>query len=100
MHYWADLQSVHGLRCYGKITRTLVTSLRPSHDMTTLCERSGGGVRALLAGDWWVTGGIIKIARQIWKVGVAGLPVTLTGGILNITAVAGLRASTGGILVT
>ena len=22
IHYWADLQSVHGLRCYGKITRT------------------------------------------------------------------------------
>jgi len=24
VHYWADLQSVHGLRCYGNITRTLV----------------------------------------------------------------------------
>jgi len=35
VHYWADLQSVHGLRCYGNITRTLVTSLRPSRDMTT-----------------------------------------------------------------
>ena len=21
VHYWADLQSVHGLRCYGNITR-------------------------------------------------------------------------------
>ena len=35
VHYWADLQSVHGLRCYGNITRTPVTSLRPSRDMTT-----------------------------------------------------------------
>jgi len=35
VHYWADLQSVHRLRCYGNITRTLVTSLRPSRDMTT-----------------------------------------------------------------
>ena len=35
VHYWADLQSVHGLHCYGNITRTLVTSLRPSRDMTT-----------------------------------------------------------------
>jgi len=35
VHYWADLQSVHGLRCYGNMTRTLVTSLRPSSDMTT-----------------------------------------------------------------
>jgi len=25
VHYWADLQSVHGLRCYGNITQTLVT---------------------------------------------------------------------------
>jgi len=24
VHYWADLQSVHGLHCYGNITRTVV----------------------------------------------------------------------------
>jgi len=24
VHYWADLQSALGLRCYGNITRTLV----------------------------------------------------------------------------
>jgi len=35
VHYWADLQSRHGLRCYGNITRTLVTSLRPTRDMMT-----------------------------------------------------------------
>jgi len=35
VHFWADLQSVHGLRCYGNITRTLVTSLRLCRDMTT-----------------------------------------------------------------
>jgi len=35
VHYWADLQLGHGLRCYGNITRTLVTSLRPSRDMMT-----------------------------------------------------------------
>ena len=33
VHSWADLQSVHGLHCCGNITRTLVTSLRPSRDM-------------------------------------------------------------------
>ena len=49
VHYWADIQSVHGLRCYGNITRTLVTSLRPSRDMTTL-----GGACARC---WPVTGG-------------------------------------------
>ena len=26
VHYWADWQSVYGLRCHGNITRTLVTS--------------------------------------------------------------------------
>jgi len=35
MHYWADMQSGHGLRCYGNTKRTLVTSLRPSRDITT-----------------------------------------------------------------
>jgi len=35
VHYWADLQSGHGLRCYGNIMRTLVTSLRPFRVMTT-----------------------------------------------------------------
>jgi len=35
VHYWAVLQSGHGLHCNGNITRTLVTSLCPSHDMTT-----------------------------------------------------------------
>jgi len=29
----------------------------------------------LLAGDWRVTGGNLKIARRIWEVGVAGSPV-------------------------
>ena len=32
VHYWADLQSGHTLRCYGNIMRTLVTRLRPSRD--------------------------------------------------------------------
>ena len=35
VNYCPDSQSGHGLRCYGNITRTLVTSLRPSRDMTT-----------------------------------------------------------------
>ena len=26
VHYWPDLQSVHGLRCYGNITRTRTIS--------------------------------------------------------------------------
>jgi len=33
-----------------------------------------------------VTGGVLKIARRIWGVAVAGLLVTVDGGVLNITA--------------
>jgi len=35
-----------------------------------------------------VTGGVLRIVRHIWEVGVAGSPVTgrRRGGVLNITA--------------
>jgi len=36
---------------------------------------AGRGLRALLAADWRVTGGVLKIARRIWEVGAAGSPV-------------------------
>ena len=48
-------------------------------------------MRALLAGDRRVTGGVLKIARRIWEAGVAGWPVTgrrRGAGVLNITAAA------------
>ena len=51
VHYWADLQSGHGLRCYVNITRTLVTSLRPSRDMTTVRTADWAG-SARAAGRW------------------------------------------------
>jgi len=78
VHYWADLQSGHRLRCYGNITRTLVTSLRPSRNMTTYCKRPAGrGLRALLAADWRMTGSFSTLLRQ-----------------------SGLWASTGAVLAT
>jgi len=77
VHDWADLQSGHGLHCYRNITRTLVTSLRPSRDMTTQCERPAGrGLHALLTAERRVKGGVLKTVRRIWDVGLAGLPVT------------------------
>jgi len=55
--------------------RTLVTSLYiPRYD--DIGRMLGGVLRALLAGDWRVTGSIVKIARYIWEVGAAGWPVT------------------------
>jgi len=60
------------------------------------------GLRALLAGDRQVTGGVLKIARRIWQVGVAGWPVTgrRRGTFSTLLRRPGLRASNGGVLVT
>jgi len=77
-HYWADLQSLHGLRCYGNITRTLVTSLRPSRDILRHSANAGRGLRALLAGDWRVTGAFSKLC------GVCGKWVWLAGRWLAV----------------
>jgi len=88
VHYWADSQSVHGLRCYGNITRTIVTSLRPSRDMMTLCERSVGSARAA-AGDRQVMGAFSKLRTMYGKwAWLAGRWLAVDGGVLNITAVA------------
>jgi len=59
-------------------------------------------VRALLAGDRRVTGGVLKLARRIWDVGVGGWPVTgrRRGAFATLLRRPGLRASTGGVLAT
>jgi len=61
--------------------------------------RTLGVVCALLAGDWRVTGGILKIARCIWEVGVAGW---LAGDWPSTGAFSTLLrwASTDGVLAT
>jgi len=63
---------------------------------------SWAGLRALLAGDWRVTGGVLKIARRIWEVGMAGSPVIgrRRGAFSTLLRWPGLRASTGGVLTT
>ena len=92
VHYWADLQSGHGLRCYDNITQILVTSLRPSRDMhddivrtagwaRSACAAGGwrrrsqncapymGSGRGWLAGDWPLTGGVLNITAAVWTAG-------------------------------
>jgi len=102
VYYWADLQSGHGLRCYGNITRTQVTSLRPSRDMT-IVQTAGwaGSARAagqLPAGD----GGAPKTACHIREAGAAGPPPTgrRRGAFSTLLRQSRLRASTDGILAT
>jgi len=74
--------------------------------MTTWCERPAGrGLRALLAADWRVTRGVLRIARRIWEVGVAATGWLAgdwpsTGAFSTVLRRTGLRASTGGVLAT
>ena len=88
VHYWADLQSVHALRCYGPWQH----NANPSYKLASIPRyddivRTLGGVCALLAGDWRVTGAFSKLRSVYGKcMGVAGWPST--GGVLNITAAA------------
>jgi len=103
VHCWADLQSGHGLRCYGNITRTLVTSLRPSRDMMTWCERPAGrGLRALLSADWRVTGTFWKLRAVYGKWSwLARRWLASTGGAFStLLRRPGLQASSDGILAT
>jgi len=59
-------------------------------------------VRALLAGDWRVTAGFLKIVRRIWEMGVAGWAVTgrRRGVFSTLLRWPGLRASTDAVLAT
>ena len=86
VQYWADLQSVHGLRCYGNM-RTLVTSLLasiPWYDdiaqtldgVCTCCWPLTVGwwgafskLRGWLDGDWPSTGGVLNITAAAWTAG-------------------------------
>jgi len=51
-----------------------------------------------MAGD----GGVLKIARRIWEVGMAGSPVIghRRGAFSTLLRWPGLQASTGGVLAT
>jgi len=63
---------------------------------------AGRGLRGLLAADWRVPGGVLKIARRIWEVSVAGSPVIgrRRRAFSTLLRWPGLRASSGGVLAT
>jgi len=102
VHYWTDLQSGHGLRCYGN-------NANPSYKLASILRYDdivwttawAGYARAAsrwLAGD----GGVLKIARRIWEVGVAGLPVIgrRRAEFSTLLRRPWLQASTSGVLAT
>jgi len=70
VHYWADLQSVHGLRCYGNITRT--RNVSEYMLVLALCLVYNSIARnlllSLLVKDFWVVVGVPSV------LGVAGSP--------------------------
>jgi len=52
--------------------------------------------------DWRVTEGVLKIARRIWEVGVAGTPMIgrRWGAFSTLLRRPGLQASSDGVLAT
>jgi len=73
----------------------------PRYDDIVRTRPDGRGLRALLAGDWRVTGAFSKL-RAVWEVGVAGSPMIgrRPGAFSTLLRRPGLRASTGGGLAT
>ena len=74
VHYWADLQSGHRLRCYGN-------NANPSYKLASIPRyddivRTAGWAGSARAGDWQATGGAPKTARRIRDAGAAGPPAT------------------------
>jgi len=92
VHYWADLQSRHGLRCYGNnanpsyklasipryddIVRTLCGVCARCRPVTgwwggrsQKCAPYMGSGRDWLAGDWLTTGGVLNITATAWTAG-------------------------------
>ena len=75
-HYWADLQSGHGLRCYA-----WQHNANPSYKLASIPpwrHNANGRLGGVCARCWPLTGGwrgVLKIARRICEVGVAGSPV-------------------------
>jgi len=62
VHCWADLQSVHGWRCYGR--RLAVDGERSQN-----CAPYMGSGRGWLSGDWPSTGGVLNITAAAWTAG-------------------------------
>jgi len=74
----------------------------PSYKLASIPRYDDIVLRALLAADWRVNGGVLKIARRIWEVGVAGSPVIgrRRGAFSTLLRRPGLRASSDAVLAT
>ena len=103
VHYWADLQSGYGLRCYGNITGTLGTKLASILRYDDIVRTAGWAGSARVAGRRPAgDGGTPKTARRIREAGAAGPPATgrRRGAFSTLLRKSGMRASTSGVLAT
>ena len=98
VHCWADLQSGHGLRCYGNITRTLSYKLASIQQYDDIVPIAGWAGSACAVGRRPAGDRRPKTARSIREVGAAGRPAT--GTFSTLLRQSGLQASTGGVLAT
>jgi len=100
VHYWADLQSGYGLRCYGNITGTLGTKLASILRYDDIVRTAGWAGSARVAGRRPAgDGGTPKTARRIREAGAAGPPATgrRRGAFSTLLRKSGMRASTSGV---
>jgi len=100
VHYWADLQSGYGLRCYGnKANPSYKLASIPRYD--DIVRTAGWAGSARVAGRR-VTGGAPKTACRIREAGADDPPATgrRLGAFSTLVRQSGMRASTGGVLAT
>ena len=103
VHYWADLQSEHGLRCYGNITRTLVNKLASIPRYDDIVRTAGWAGSARVAGQRPAGDGRRPQNRAPHTGSGRGRPAgdqPPTGAFSTLMRQSGLWASTGGVLAT
>ena len=77
VHCWADLQSVHGLRCCGNNVKPSLRGVCAHCWLVTggwrgRCQNCApyiASARGWLAGDWPSTGGVLNITAAAWTAG-------------------------------
>ena len=103
VRYWADLQSG------ARVALLWQHNANPSYTLASIPRhddivRTAGWAGSARAAGRWLTGdgGVLKIARRIWEVGVAGSPVIgcRRGAFSTLLRRPGLRASSDGVLAT
>ena len=103
VHYWADLQSGHGLCCYGNITGTLGTKLASILRYDDIVRTAGWAGSARAVGRRPAGDGGRPQNRAPHTGSGRGRPAgdrPPTGAFSTLLRKSGMRASTSGVLAT